>query len=111
MAITRLHPPTKLTVGAQYICFNTMNADNEWTNTFESDVIKLPTVVDVTVTDNTDSYDSYASGDIYESDAPVTSTDLATTQLAFPDALLARMRGDTIDGGAVLGGGLKQVRP
>lgn len=111
MAITKKHPAMKLTVGAQYICFNEMDENNDWTDEFESDVVQLPTVVDVTVTDNTDAYESYASGDVYESDAPVTYVDIETTQIAFPDALLARMRGDTIDGGAVLGGGISQIRP
>ena len=56
MAITKKKPPVKVTAGAQYICFNTMNADNEWTEDFETTVLQLPTVVNVAVTDNTDAY-------------------------------------------------------
>ena len=107
MAITQQKPSVKLTVGAQYICFNTPDANGDYNPaTYESAVHKLPTVVNVTVTDNTDAYDSYASGEIYDSDAPVKTKDIQTEQLAFSDALLARMRGDTIDGGAVLAGGI-----
>lgn len=111
MAITSKKPPVKMTVGAQYICFNTMDSENDWTTSFESDVLKFPTVVDVAVTDNTDAYDSYASGQIYDTDTAVTSKSIAVTNLAFPDALLAQLRGDDVDGGVVLGGGRKAVRP
>ena len=111
MSITKKKPAVKLTVGAQYICFNTMDSENDWTTTFETEVVKLPTVVNASVTDNTDAYDSYASGQIYDTDTAVTSKSIAVTNLAFPEALLARMRGDDVDGGVVLGGGRKAVRP
>lgn len=111
MAITKKKPPVKVTAGAQYICFNTMNADNEWTEDFETTVLQLPTVVDVAVTDNTDAYDAYASGQIYDTDTVVTSKSIAVTNIAFGDALLAKMRGDDVDGGIVLGGGRKAIRP
>ena len=107
MAITKKKPPVKVTAGAQYICFNTMNADNEWTEDFETTVLQLPTVVNVAVTDNTDAYDAYASGQIYDTDTVVTSKSIAVTNIAFGDALLAKMRGDDVDGGIVLGGGRK----
>ena len=111
MAITKKKPPVKVTAGAQYICFNTMNADNEWTEDFETTVLQLPTVVNVAVTDNTDAYDAYASGQIYDTDTVVTSKSIAVTNIAFGDALLAKMRGDDVDGGIVLGGGRKAIRP
>ena len=111
MAITKKKPPVKVTAGAQYICFNTMNADNEWTEDFETTVLQLPTVVDVAVTDNTDAYDAYASGQIYDTDTVATSKSIAVTNIAFGDALLAKMRGDDVDGGIVLGGGRKAIRP
>ncbi len=111
MAITKKKPPIKLTVGAQYICFNTMDSENDWTETFETDVIKLPTLVSAAVTDNTDAYDAYASGQIYDTDTAVASKTIATSNLAFSEALLAKMRGDVVDGGVVLGGGRKAIRP
>ena len=59
MAITEKKPSTKYTVGAQYICFNT---DPDWDPTkFDAEVLKLPTVVDIKVADNSNSYESYAS--------------------------------------------------
>ena len=88
--ITEKRPPVKLTVGAQYICFNVPGDSGEWTSTFETEVIKLPTVTQVQITDNADSYDSYASGSIYDSDTDVPTKDIATTNLAFPDTLLAK---------------------
>lgn len=109
MAITEKKPSTKLTVGAQYICFNTGNPD--WVaGSFETAVTKLPTVVDIDVADNADSYESYASGDVYESDTIILFKDIAVTQLVFPEEILARMRGDTVDDGVILSGGIK-TRP
>ena len=108
MAITEKRPSTKYTVGAQYICFN---EDPEWDSSeFETDVIKLPTVVNVTVADNSDSYQSYASGEVYESDTIVTHKELSVTQLAFDEKTIARMKGDTVDEGIIMSGGVK-TRP
>ena len=108
MAITEKRPSTKYTVGAQYICFNT---DADWdAEAFESDVLKFPTVVDIDVADNSDSYESYASGAVYESDTIVTYKEISVTQLAFDDATIAKMKGDTIDTGIILSGGIK-TRP
>ena len=88
MAITEKKPSTKYTVGAQYICFNT---DDDWdASDFESAVTKLPTVVDISVTDNSNSYESYASGIVYESDTIVTYKEISVTQLAFEEESLAR---------------------
>ena len=81
MAITEKRPSTKYTVGAQYICFNA----TEWSaSAFESDVTKLPTVVDIDVADNADSYESYASGQVYDSDTIVTYKDIKVTLLRLP---------------------------
>ena len=108
MAITEKKPSTKYTVGAQYICFNT---DPDWDSSdFESDVTKLPTVVYIDVADNSDSYQSYASGAVYESDTIVTYKEISVTQLAFDEATIAKMKGDTIDTGIILSGGIK-TRP
>ena len=108
MAITEKRPSTKYTVGAQFICFN---EDPEWdASEFETDVIKLPTVVDVTAADNSDSYQSYASGEVYESDTIVTHKELSVTQLAFDEKTIARMKGDTVDEGIIMSGGVK-TRP
>ncbi len=108
MAITEKRPSTKYTVGAQYICFNT---DPKWTaETFDTDVTKLPTVVDIDVADNSDSYESYASGAVYDSDTLVTYKEISVTQLAFDEATIAKMKGDTNDEGIIMSGGVK-ARP
>ena len=109
MAITEKKPSTKYTVGAQYICFNT--GETDWdAASWDSDVLKLPTVVDIDVKDNSDSYQSYASGEVYESDTIVTYKELSVTQLAFDEKTIARMKGDTVDEGIIMSGGVK-TRP
>ena len=109
MAITEKRPSTKYTVGAQYICFNT--GETDWdAASWDSDVLKLPTVVDIDVADNSDSYQSYASGEVYESDTIVTYKELSVTQLAFDEKTIARMKGDTVDEGIIMSGGVK-TRP
>jgi len=109
MAITEKRPSTKYTVGAQYICFNT-GADDWDAESWDTDVLKLPTVVDIDVADNSDSYQSYASGAVYDSDTLVTYKEISVTQLAFDEATIAKMKGDTIDTGIILSGGIK-TRP
>ena len=109
MAITEKRPSTKYTVGAQYICFNT--GTDDWdAASWDTDVLKLPTVVDIDVADNSDSYESYASGAVYESDTIVTYKEISVTQLAFDEATIAKMKGDTIDTGIIMSGGVK-TRP
>ena len=108
MAITEKKPSTKYTVGAQYICFN---EDHDWDAAeYESDVLKLPTVVDIDIADNSDSYESYASGAVYDSDTIVTYKEISVTQLAFDETTIAKMKGDTVDSGIIMSGGIK-TRP
>ena len=108
MAITEKRPSTKYTVGAQYICFN---EDPEWdASEFETDVIKMPTVTNVDIKDNSDSYQSYASGEVYESDTIVTYKEISVTTLTFDENTIARMKGDTVDSGIIMSGGIK-TRP
>ena len=108
MAITEKKPSTKYTVGAQYICFN---EDPEWdASEFETDVIKMPTVTNVDIKDNSDSYQSYASGEVYESDTIVTYKEISVTTLTFDENTIARMKGDTVDSGIIMSGGIK-TRP
>ena len=111
MAITKKTPAVKLTVGSQYICMNTMDSDNNWTETFASDVTELPTVVNVEVTDNSDSYEVYASGAVYDADTPITSQDISEENVAFPAILLAGLRGEEVDSTGVTQGGGFGVRP
>ena len=108
MAITKKKPPVKQTVGAQYICFNTQDAEGEWTENFDAAVTKLPTVVDEEVSDSADSYESYASGAVYDSDTDVQYKEIAVTQIAFDDALIAKMRGDTAEDGVIISGGRRE---
>lgn len=109
MSITQKKPPVKLTVGAQYIVFNTMDGE-EWTQNFEEDVTKFPTVVNVEAADNNDSYEDYASGQIYDADTFTQYTDLTAEQIALDPQTIAKMKGYNSSGGAYLGGG-KRTRP
>lgn len=111
MAITRKTPAVKLTVGSQYICMNTMDSSDNWTETFSSDVTELPTVVSVEVTDNADSYQTYASGAVYDADTPIVTQDISEENVAFPTILLASMRGETVDADGVTMGGGFGTRP
>lgn len=108
MAINEKKPSTKYTVGAQYICFNS-DPDGA-ADSYDTDVIKLPTVVDIDVADNSNSYESYASGAVYESDTMVSYKEISVTQLAFDEATIAKMKGDANDDGIILSGGIK-TRP
>ena len=111
MAIQNMKPSRKYTVGAQYICFNTPDASGDWTETFEADVYKLPTVTSVSISDEVDDYETYASGNVYDADSIVSKKTISETNIAFPEMLLARMRGDTVDNdGVILEGGI-HTRP
>lgn len=110
MAITQQKPPVKLTVGAQYIVFGIMDQEGEWAGQYEEDVYKFPTVVNVEPSDNNDSYEDHASGEIYDADTVTQYTDLKTEQIAIDGATRNRMKGYSTSGGAFLGGG-KRVRP
>ena len=111
MTTTFKHPATVETVGNQFICFDTMETDGSWTSTFDTAVSEYPTVTEIEVADNNDSYEPYASGKIYESDAPVTSKTITVTNIAFDSITIEKMKGSDIDGGAVLSGGTKNTRP
>lgn len=111
MAITKKTPAVKLTVGSQYICMNDMDEYNGWTDDYESDVTELPTVVSVEVSDDADSYETYASGAIYDSDTPVMSQQITEENVAFPAMLLATLRGENVDDDGVTMGGGFGVRP
>lgn len=106
MAIQTKRPPIKETIGAQYICFNKMSADGEWTNQFEEEVEKTETVKSVKVTENSASSDVRASGKIYVSDNSTESVNVETEVIAFVQETLAKMKGEVVDkGGLVIAAG------
>ncbi len=111
MSITSKRPPRKETVGAQYICFDVMSEEGEWTDEFETDVERTATVKSVSVTDNGDSSDVYASGEVYDTDdAPAAST-IEVEAVAFPADTIARMRAATVDEGGLITDGATKSRP
>lgn len=103
--ITR-KPPIKETVGAQYICFNNMSEDEDWTENFETEVEKTETVKSVKVTENLENTDVYGSGKVYDTDTSMSFVDIEVNALAFPTDTVARMRAESVDdGGLILSGG------
>ena len=67
------------------------------TGTYAEDVTCLPTVTQVEVTDTGDDFKDYASGDVYASGTRTMYKQIKTTNLAFEDALIAKMKGDVVD--------------
>lgn len=105
MAITNKKPPIKETVGALYYCFNTEDESGEWTNTFDEAVTKSNVVKNVSVTENGDSTNVYASGETYDTISDVSSIDNEVEVVAFNASDLYKMRGDTVsENGLVLSG-------
>lgn len=106
MTVTLKKPPYIETVGAQYTCFNTPDADGNYTDNFESDVEKTEVVKSVTVTENVDTAVIRASGKDYDSRRGEETDTIAVGVIAFPAATLHRMRGDTVgEGGLIKSGG------
>lgn len=111
MGITLKKPPMKESVGAQYVCFNTMGENGEWTQNFDENVEKTEVVKSVKVTENSEVADAYASGKVYDSDTTTSKTDIEVSVIAFPADTIAKMRGEIVDeGGLHLSGG-QGMRP
>lgn len=111
MAITSKRPPRKESVGAQYVCFNKMSEDGEWTNQFEEDVERTAVVKSVSVTDNAENTDVYASGEVYDTDVSQAAATIEVEVVAFPADTLAKMRAETVDDGGLILGGANNTRP
>lgn len=106
MAITSKRPPRKESVGAQYICFNTAGENGEWTESFESDVEKTSVVKSVKVSENSETTDVYASGEVYDSETTSGATSIEVEVVAFDVDTLAKMRGDKVGtNGSIIKGG------
>lgn len=107
--ISTVKPSLIETVGGQYICFNTVSENGDWTNVFSADVTKLETVKTVTVKDNANAYESYASGKVYVSDTEIPSSEIEVENIAFSEEILGKMRADLQDeGGLCLSGGARK---
>jgi len=120
--ITEKKPPVKQTVGAMYICFalqiyraDNITKENElislYNGEYDGKVSKLKTVKSVTVTENSDSNDVYASGDIYDSNDEVKTEDIQVETIAFPDEILAMMKGETITESKLVYSGGNGIKP
>ena len=106
MAITKKKPPIKETVGSQYICFNNMTGEGEWSEKFEAEVEQTDVVKNVSVTENMTTQSIYSSGILYDTVNETSSAEIEVEVIAFPDETLHRMRGDAVDeGGLILSGG------
>lgn len=106
MSIAKKKPPIKETVGSQYVCFNTMSEDGEWTKNYETEVEQTDVVKSVKVTENSNSAPIYSSGILYDTVNETPSVNVEVEVIAFPDETLHKMRGDLVDkGGLILSGG------
>lgn len=111
MSTVTKRPPIKETVGAQYVCFNTMNEDGSWTEKFADEVEKTETVKKVSVKENATATDVYASGKVYDQEAQTSTATIEVEVIAFPDETVAKMHGDNIDtAGLILSGG-NRIKP
>ena len=111
MAIKNKRPPRKESVGAQYVCFSTPGEDDEWSGQYEEDVERTAVVKSVSVTDNSESQDVYASGEVYDTDQSLAADDIEVEVIAFPADTLAKMRAETVDEGGLIKSGSPKTRP
>lgn len=102
-------PPVKETVGAQYVCFSTVESAGEFTKEYEEIVEKTETVKKVSVSENGDSTPVRASGKTYLTATSTSGTEISVEVVAFPQDTISRMRGDTVgETGLILSGGNKE---
>lgn len=111
MAIKNKRPPRKETVGAQYMCFATPGEAGEWSGQYEEDVERTATVKSVSVTENSESQDVYASGEVYDTDQSVAADSIEVEVIAFPIDTLAKARAATVDEGGLIKDGAPKTRP
>ncbi len=111
MAIKNKRPPRKESVGAQFVCFAQPGEGGEWTGLFEEDVERTAVVKTVTVTENSESTDVYASGEVYDTDTSVAADDIEVEVVAFPADTIARMRAAKIGTGGLVKDGAPKTRP
>lgn len=111
MPIKSKRPQRKETVGAQYVCFNKMTEEGEWTNQFEEEVERTAVVKSVKVSDNSESTDVYASGEVYDTDEAKAASTIEVEMVAFPADTLAKMRAATIGSGGLIKDGAIKPRP
>ena len=100
MPTQTMKPFRRVGVGDQYICFHGEPAQNG-SLTFEEDVFKLETVASIETTEERSSERVYASNKIYDTDVSVDPPMISVENAAFPALVLARMRGNTVQGGFV----------
>ena len=112
MAISTKKPPIKETVGALYYLFNTPDPESsDWTQTYEANVTKSNVVKSVSVTENGDSTNVYASGTTYDTISDVSSIDNEVEVVAIASADLYKMRGDTVGTNGLVLSGAPSDRP
>lgn len=111
MSTTTKRPPIKESVGAQYVCFDKMSEDGAWTSTYEEEVEKTETVKKVSVTENTNASDVYASGKVYDQEAQTSTSTIEVEVIAFPDETVAKMHGDNVDAGGLILSGGNRIKP
>lgn len=100
--IKSMKPAYKVSVGSIYVCFAT-DIDK---GTYEPTVYKFDVVKKIGVSENGSSTPIYSSGKKYDNVNSTAGTQLSIDNIAFPDEIIARMRGDSVGSeyGGVLSG-------
>lgn len=111
MAITTKKPMIKETVGALYYDFNTPDSNGEFSDTYESTVVKSNVVKNIDTTENAESVTVRASGEDYITVNQNQSIDMAVEVIAIDPADLARMRADVVGQGGLNRSGRTAKRP
>lgn len=100
-------PPYKISVGALYIRF-AQDIDN---GVYEDDIYKLEVVKKIGVSENGSSTPIYSSGKKYDIVNSSAGTDLSIDEIAFPNELIAKMRGNQIGSYGGVKSGASKARP
>lgn len=104
MPITKKKPMLKQTVGDMYYAFNTMTENGEFNPGQYENTIECANVKNIGTTENAENTVVRASGQDYETVNEESSIDMAVEVVAFVTEDIARMKGEDIDDGLVLGG-------
>lgn len=102
-------PMLKISVGAFYYAINKLTEEGEFNRAGFEEIVKSPTIKNVSVSEESESTSVYASGKIYDTVSQTSSTDIDVELLAFAPEDLFAFRGEEIsENGIVFSGGSKE---
>ena len=102
-------PKIKLTVGSLFYAHNKLNESGEYDPKTYEEVIESPIIKTVSVSEEGESVDVYASGKAYDSVMQTSSTSIEVEVIAFDAEDLTKFRGEKIEeNGLIFSGGSKK---